>query len=171
MTRGLWNDPERYLQTYWSRWPGVWNHGYWASVDEDGCWFLHGRADESMNVAGRKVGPAEVESAAVSHPVVLEAAAVGIPHEIKGETVVVFAVLRAGHEPSERLREEIRQEVGQQLGKALLPEEVRFVQDLPKTRNAKILRRVIRATYLDREPGDLSSLENPTAIAAIRASR
>ena len=119
-------------------------------------------------MAGKRVGPAEVESAAVSHPAVLEAAAVGVPHEIKGEAVVVFAVLRPGHDPSDALREEIRQAVGKQLGKALLPDSVRFTAELPKTRNAKVLRRVIRATHLAAEPGDLSSLENPTAIEAIR---
>jgi len=84
MTRGVWGDPQRYIDTYWSRWPGVWSHGDWASVDEDGCWFLHGRADESMNVAGRKVGPAEVEDALMEHPAVAEAAVIGVPDELKG---------------------------------------------------------------------------------------
>jgi len=168
MTNGFWQDRERYLDTYWSRFPGIWTHGDWAEVDEEGFWYIRGRSDDTLKVAGKRVGPAEVESAAVSHPAVLEAAAVGVPHEIKGEAVVVFAVLRPGHDPSDALREEIRQAVGKQLGKALLPDSVRFTAELPKTRNAKVLRRVIRATHLAAEPGDLSSLENPTAIEAIR---
>ena len=96
MTRGIWNDPERYLDTYWSRFPGMWYHGDWASVDEDGHWFLHGRADESMNVAGRKVGPAEVEEAMMQHPGVAEAAVIGVPDELKGEAIVGYAVAQAG---------------------------------------------------------------------------
>jgi acetyl-CoA synthetase len=170
MTNGFWRDRERYLDTYWSRFPGVWTHGDWAEVDEGGFWYIRGRSDDTLKIAGKRVGPAEVESAAVSHPAVLEAAAIGVPHEIKGESVIVFAVVQPDEQPSDRLREEIRQVVGGQLGKALLPEEVRFTAELPKTRNAKVLRRVIRATHLGNEPGDLSSLENPSAIEAIRRS-
>jgi acetyl-CoA synthetase len=168
MTHGFWRDPERYVETYWSRFPGVWTHGDWALVDPEGFWYILGRSDDTLKVAGKRVGPAEVESACVSHPAVQEAAAIGVPDEVKGETVTVFAVLRPGFAPSEELREEIRQVVGRQLGKALLPKEVRFTTDLPRTRNAKILRRVIRARYLGKEDlGDLSSLENPAAIDAI----
>jgi acetyl-CoA synthetase len=170
MTNGFWRDRERYLDTYWSRFPGVWTHGDWAEVDEGGFWYIRGRSDDTLKIAGKRVGPAEVESAAVSHPAVLEAAAIGVPHEIKGESVIVFAVVQPDEQPSDRLRAEIRQVVGDQLGKALLPEEVRFTAELPKTRNAKVLRRVIRATHLGNEPGDLSSLENPSAIEAIRRS-
>ncbi|MGH2454452.1 MAG: acetate--CoA ligase [bacterium] len=171
MTRGFWRDPDRYLETYWSRWPGVWVHGDWAKIDGDGFWFLLGRSDDTIKVAGKRVGPAEVESAAVAHPAVAEAAAIGVPDELKGEAVVLFAVLRPGSEPSEELREEIRRQVVTLLGKTLEPKEVRFVADLPKTRNAKIMRRVIRATHLGREPGDLSSLENPQAVEEIRRAR
>ena len=96
MTRGIWNDPQRYIETYWSRFPGMWYHGDWASVDEDGHWFLHGRADESMNVAGRKVGPAEVEEAIMQHPGVAEAAVIGVPDELKGEAIVGYAVAQPG---------------------------------------------------------------------------
>ena len=95
MTRGIWGDPARYIETYWCRFPGMWYHGDWAWVDEDGHWFLHGRADESMNVAGRKVGPAEVEEAILQHPGVAEAAVIGVPDEIKGEAIVGFAVATA----------------------------------------------------------------------------
>jgi acetyl-CoA synthetase len=170
MTHGFWRDRERYVETYWSRFPGIWTHGDWALVDPDGFWYILGRSDDTLKVAGKRVGPAEVESAAVSHPDVSEAAAIGVPHDVKGETVTVFVILREGREPSDRLRQEIRQAVGNQLGKALLPEEVRFVSDLPRTRNAKIMRRVIRARYLGRDLGDLSSLENPAAVEAIAES-
>jgi acetyl-CoA synthetase len=170
MTHGFWRDRDRYVETYWSRFPGIWTHGDWALVDPDGFWYILGRSDDTLKVAGKRVGPAEVESAAVSHPDVREAAAIGVPHEVKGETVTVFVILHEGREPSDRIRQEIRQAVGKQLGKALLPEEVRFVADLPRTRNAKIMRRVIRARYLGRDLGDLSSLENPAAVDAVAES-
>jgi acetyl-CoA synthetase len=170
MTHGFWNDSARYEETYWSRFPGVWTHGDWAIHDPDGYWYIVGRSDDTLKVAGKRVGPAEVESAAVTHPAVLEAAAIGVPHEVKGETITVFVVLRPGHEPGDELRAEIRAEIGKQLGKALLPESVRFCSDLPRTRNAKIMRRVIRARYLDQDLGDLSSLENPAAVDAVAES-
>ncbi|HWC32577.1 MAG TPA: AMP-binding protein, partial [Actinomycetota bacterium] len=107
MTRGVWRDRDRYLETYWSRWPDAWVHGAWATIDEDGFWFIQGRSDDTIKIAGKRLGPAEVESAAVAHPAVQEAAAIGVPHEVKGDAVVVFAVLRPGHEPGERLRQEI----------------------------------------------------------------
>jgi len=168
MTRGLYKDPERYLETYWSRFEGVWTHGDWAYVDEDGFWFLHGRSDDTIKIAGKRLGPAEVESAVVEHPSVAEAAAVGVPHELKGEAIWVYAVLRPGVEPSDALRQEIKQLVVEKLGKAFAPESVKFVQELPKTRNAKILRRAVRAVALGQDPGDLSNLENPGALEAIR---
>jgi len=167
MTRGFWRDPERYLETYWSRWPGVWVHGDWAMIDTDGLWYIQGRSDDTIKVAGKRVGPAEVESAAVAHPAVAEAAAVGVPHEVKGEGVVVFVMLRPGYGPTEALRQEIAEAVVERLGKALRPEAVHFVADLPRTRNAKIMRRVVRAAYLGQDPGDLSSLENSGAVEAI----
>ena len=171
MTRGFWRDPERYLETYWSRLPGVWVHGDWAEVDEEGFWFIRGRSDDTLKVAGKRVGPAEVESAAVAHPAVQEAAAIGVPHEVKGESVVVFAIPRPGVEATEGLAEEVRQEVGARLGAALRPEAVRWVRELPKTRNAKIMRRVIRAAYLGLPTGDVSALENPAVVAEIEAVR
>ena len=167
MTRGIWGDADRYLETYWRRFPGVWTHGDWASIDEDGYWFLHGRSDDTLNIAGKRIGPAELESAAVAHDAVAEAAAIGVPHEVKGEAMVCFVVLRPRHAPSEPLRIELSELVARQMGKALKPARVLFTKDLPKTRSAKIMRRVIRATYLGREPGDLSSLENPAAVKAI----
>ncbi len=167
MTRGLWNDDDRFLQTYWSRWPGTWVHGDWASIDEDGEWFLHGRSDDTLNVAGKRIGPAEVESAAVAHPAVAEAAAVGVPHELKGESIWCFVILRHGFEPSETLAGEIKASVIASLGKSFAPDRIRFVKDLPRTRSAKILRRALRAKLLGQDPGDLTGLENPRALDEI----
>ncbi len=171
MTQGFWNDPERYLETYWSRFPDTWVHGDWAEVDADGFWYIRGRSDDTLKVAGKRIGPAEVESAAVAHEAVQEAAAIGLPHEVKGESVHVFCVLRPGFEASDPLAEEVRRSIGKQLGAALRPEEVRFVRDLPRTRNAKIMRRVIRAAYLDQPVGDVMALENPAAVEEIRSAR
>ena len=120
MTRGFWRDPERYLERYWRRFPGVWTHGDWASVDEDGYWFLHGRSDDTLNIAGKRIGPAELESAAVAHPAVTEAAAVGVPHEVKGEVAWVFCVLAPG---MSALEEDVRALVAEELGKAFAPEQ------------------------------------------------
>ncbi len=170
MTRGFWHDPERYLETYWRRFPGVWTHGDWASVDEEGYWYLHGRSDDTLNIAGKRIGPAEIESAAVSHPAVAEAAAVGIPHPVKGEVAWVFCVLVPGRAGCESLALEVRSLIAAQLGKAFAPERVVFVPALPKTRSAKIVRRAVRAAVLGEDPGDLSSLENPEVVAEI-ASR
>jgi acetyl-CoA synthetase len=171
MTRGFWKDPNRYLETYWSRLPGTWVHGDWAEIDADGFWYIRGRSDDTIKVAGKRLGPAEVEAAALAHPAVAAAAAVGVPHEIKGEAVVVFAVVRPGCEEGDVLRAEIAEAIVRALGKALKPEAVRFVGDLPRTRNAKILRRVIRARYLGRPLGDLTSLENPAAVEEIAQAR
>ena len=170
MTRGFWRDPERYEETYWSRLPGMWLHGDWASIDADGFWFIHGRSDDTLKVAGKRVGPAEVESAAVSHPSVLEAAAIGIPHEIKGEVVVVLCVLRPGETDDEALRASVAQTVAAQLGKPLKPEVVAVVGTLPKTRSGKVMRRVARAAWLDLDPGDISTLDDPLTLEAIRAA-
>jgi acetyl-CoA synthetase len=168
MTRGFWNDPERYLDSYWRRVPGTWVHGDWALVDEDGYWFIQGRSDDTLKVAGKRVGPAEVESAAVAHPAVLEAAAVGIPHTVKGEGIVVFCVLRRGEADDPDLRASISAVIVEQLGKALRPETVHVVSELPKTRSGKVMRRVARAAYVGADPGDLSALDNPLAVEAIR---
>jgi acetyl-CoA synthetase len=167
MTRGFWGDPQRYLDTYWSRIPGVWVHGDWAQIDEDGYWYILGRSDDTIKVAGKRVGPAEVESAAVSHPAVSEAAAIGVPDELKGEALVVFVVLRPGSEPGETLRSEIEAAIVAHLGKSLKPQVVKFTDDIPRTRNGKILRRLVRAAYLGQQTGDLSALENSPALEAI----
>jgi acetyl-CoA synthetase len=169
MTAGFWNDSERYLDTYWRRFDGVWVHGDWAEIDPNGAWFIRGRSDDTLKVAGKRVGPAEVESAATAHPAVQEAAAIGVPHPVKGECVVVFCVPRPGVAADDRLAEEVRRTIAHNLGAALRPERVHWVRDLPKTRNAKIMRRVIRAAYLGLPAGDTTALENPAAVAEIAA--
>ena len=168
MTRGFWRDPDRYLETYWSRFPGIWVHGDWALVDEAGYWYIQGRSDDTLKIAGKRVGPAEVESAAVAHRSVVEAAAVGIPHDVKGESIAVFCVLRRGEADTPELRVAIAAEVVRELGKALKPEVVEILPALPKTRSGKVMRRVIRAAYLGLDPGDLSALDDPASLEAIR---
>jgi acetyl-CoA synthetase len=167
MTRGIWGDPERYLDTYWRRFPGVWVHGDWASVDEDGFWFLHGRSDDTMNVAGKRVGPAEVEGVLTLDPRVAESAAVGVPDRVKGEAIWCFVVAKPGVDAGAQLERELRQLVAGHLGAAFRPSRVVVVPELPRTRSAKIVRRAIRATVLHEDAGDLSSLENPSALEAI----
>ncbi len=168
MTRGFWKDPTRYLETYWSRWPNVWNHGDWALIDGDGHWFVHGRADDTIKVAGRRIGPAEIEAALITHPAVSEAAAIGVPDAIKGESIVAFAVLAKGYTASGDLAEDLKEAVVSYVGKVDRPERIVFVEDLPKTRSAKIMRRVVRARYLgETDLGDLSSCQNPETIERI----
>jgi len=167
MTRGFWKDPERYLDTYWSRWPDIWYHGDWASVDEDGFWFLHGRSDDTIKVSGRRTGPAEIEAALIEHEAVSEAAVIGVHHDIKGEAVVCFVVLRNEFQPSADLNESIKDKVAEILGKVGRPDEVHSVNALPKTRSAKIIRRLIKAKYIGEELGDLASVENPQALDEI----
>jgi acetyl-CoA synthetase len=164
MTRGVWGDPQRFIDTYWSRWPGIWVHGDWASVDEDGYWYLHGRSDDTLNIAGKRIGPAEFESAAVHCPGIAEACAIGVPDPVKGEVAWIFCVPLAGVEPGPELRDAVRAAVVHELGKAFAPAEVRFVTALPKTRTAKIVRRAVRAAALGEDLGDLSSIEDPTVL-------
>ncbi|WP_298630355.1 AMP-binding protein [uncultured Thermus sp.] len=168
MTKGFWQDEARYLDTYFARIPGVWVHGDLALLDEEGHFFILGRSDDTLKVAGKRVGPAEVETAAIAHPALKECAAIGVPHPVKGEAIVLFAVLKPGYTPDPELAQGVADRVAQALGKPLRPEKVLFVPDLPKTRNAKVMRRVVRAAYLGQDPGDLSALENPEAVEAIR---
>jgi acetyl-CoA synthetase len=166
MTKGFYGDKERYLQTYFSKWPDVWFHGDWAVVDRDGFWFLQGRADDTIKVSGRRTGPAEIEAALMRHPNCAEAAAIGIPHEIKGEAIVCFVVPKQARD-QEVFEKELIEQVAAVLGKTLRPERIIFVPALPKTRSAKIVRRAIKNKYLGKAPGDLSSVENPAALEAI----
>ena len=168
MTKSLWDGDERYLDEYWSTWPDLWDHGDWAQKDADGFWFLHGRADDALNVAGRKVGPAEVEGVLIEHDAVNQAAAVGVPDETTGTAVVAYVVLEAGSDPSDDLRAELRDLVGEDLGKPFRPREVLFVAEFPKTQSGKIIRRAIASIYAGEELGDMSSIENPGALEEIR---
>jgi acetyl-CoA synthetase len=163
MTRGVWNDPQRYLEAYWSRWPGVWYHGDWASVDADGYWFLQGRADESFNVAGRKVGPAEVEACLTGHAAVSEAAVIGVPDELTGESVVAFVVLKPGSTFT-NVSEELAAHVARCMGPTFRPRAIHAVPELPKTQSGKVVRRLIRLAYLREPLGDTSTVENPEAL-------
>ena len=168
MTRGIWGDPQRFLDTYWSRWPNLWVHGDWASVDEDGYWYLHGRSDDTLNIAGKRIGPAEFESAAVGHPAVAEACAIGVPDDVKGEVCWLYLVARPGADATDETLAEVRAQVSHELGKAFAPARLAWVDGLPKTRSAKIVRRAVRAAALGEDPGDLSSLENPQVLDGFR---
>jgi acetyl-CoA synthetase len=174
MTRGIWKDDERYLQAYWSRFPGIWTHGDFAIVDGYGQWFIRGRSDDVMNVAGKRLAPAEVESVMITHPRVAEAAAVGVPDTVKGEAVWAFWVPRSADgteidtEAADQVGAELAALVGRELGKPFTPSRVWRVTALPKTRSAKIMRRAIRAAALGIDPGDLSGAENPDAVGEIR---
>jgi len=190
MARGFWQERERYLETYWSRFEGIWVHGDWAMRDADGHWFILGRSDDTLKVAGKRVGPAEVESILVAHPQVAEAAVIGVPDEIKGTAMVAFCVLgSAGNLPAMSAKREknaddstaneeadkmsalqlgLKNLVAKDMGKPLAPSKIYFVESLPKTRNAKVMRRVIRSAYLGEDAGDLSALENPSAVEEIK---
>ena len=170
MTRGIWGDPERYLDTYWRRFPGVWVHGDWASQDDDGYWYLHGRSDDTLNIAGKRIGPAEIESVVAMHPSVAECAAVGIPDPVKGESVWAVVIPMPAAEGLDRLEEEVRSLVREHLGGSFVPTRVIVATALPKTRSAKIVRRAVRAAMTGEDPGDLSTLEDPSAIEAIKAA-
>jgi acetyl-CoA synthetase len=167
MTKGFLGDKQRYLDTYFSKFPDMWYHGDWAKVDEDGFWYLFGRSDDTIKVAGKRIGPGEVESILVEHADVAEAATIGVPHEIKGETLVCFAVLAPGVAATDALMDELLKMVAHNMGSAVKPEKLYFVGALPKTRSGKIVRGSIRKQYLGEPTGDLSSVENPDALAAI----
>ncbi len=173
MARGFWQEKERYLDTYWRRFKDIWVHGDFAMRDKDGHWFILGRSDDTLKVAGKRVGPAEVESLLVAHPLVTEAAVIGVPDEVKGTAMVAFVVLNAectiqNEEPEHSsLETELKALVAKDMGKPLAPSRIHFVSALPKTRNAKVMRRIIRSAYLGEDPGDLSALENPTTVDEI----
>ncbi len=184
MARGFWQEKERYLDTYWRRFKDIWVHGDFAMRDKDGHWFILGRSDDTLKVAGKRVGPAEVESLLVAHPMVTEAAVIGVPDEVKGTAMVAFVVLTGEQAPllaRERgdengqarvlaLQTELKALVAKDMGKPLAPSKIHFVSAIPKTRNAKVMRRVIRSAYLGEDAGDLSALEDPSAVAEIRAA-
>ncbi len=167
MTRGFWRDRQRYIDTYWSRWENVWLHGDFAAIDEDGMWYILGRSDDTIKIAGKRVGPAEVESVLVAHAAVNEAAVIGIPHEVKGNEIVCCVVLNPGHTLTSEVLAELRALLAHDMGKALAPKHIVAVRDLPKTRNGKVMRRMVRAAWLGQDPGDTGSLVNPDTLAEL----
>ena len=167
MTRGFWGEPDRYMETYWSRFEDTWVHGDWASIDEDGFWFLHGRSDDTLNIAGKRIGPAEIESVAVALDGVVMAAAIGVPDEVKGESIALYLVPAPGVHPDDELTALVSDACVSSLGKSFRPVAIRWVDDLPRTRSQKIMRRVVKALALGRDPGDLTSLENPDSLQAL----
>jgi len=172
MTKGFWNDPQRYIETYWSRWPKIWYHADWGLIDNEGFWFVLGRADDTIKVSGRRVGPAEVESALLEHPSISEAAAIGVPDEVKGEEIVCYVVPKSGVEPGDSLRESLKDQVAKIMGKTFKPKDIRFVPQLPKTRSGKVVRRLIRSRALGKKDlGDLSTLDNPEALDEIEKAK
>ncbi|MBM7552595.1 AMP-binding protein [Thalassobacillus pellis] len=168
MTNGFYKENERYEKAYWSKFKDTWVHGDWVIQDEKGFYTITGRSDDVLNVAGKRLGPAEVESVLVEHPAVIEAGVIGIPHDVKGEEAIGFVVLRPDYQEFETLLQEIKSHLVDKLGKALAPKSVHVVSDLPKTRNAKVMRRAIKSAYLNKDSGDLSALENPQAVDEIR---
>ena len=168
MTRGLWRDPERYIETYWSRFPGVWYHGDYALIDEDGFWYILGRADDVIKVAGKRIGPAEIETIVNSYPKVAESACIGYPHPVKGEVIVCFAIPKQGQRLEPEDLEAIKELVAQRLGKPFEPEAVVPVRDLPRTRSGKIMRRIVRDAVTGKQVEATPVLENPDSVEAVR---
>lgn len=168
LTRGFWRDPERYLETYWSKVPGLWVHGDFASIDARGFWYIHGRSDDTIKIAGKRTGPAEVEGALLATGKIVEAAAVGLPDSIKGSAVVCICVAARGVTPGPQVVAELRESVVVALGASFRPKQVLFVSDLPKTRTMKIMRRLVRSLLLGEPTGDLSGLVNPESLADLK---
>jgi acetyl-CoA synthetase len=160
MMRTIYNDPDRYVSQYWSKFPGYYLTGDSARRDEDGYYWIIGRVDDVIKVSGYRLGTAEIESALVSHPAVAEAAAIGLPHEIKGNAIHTYVILKAGIEKTEKLLEELRAHVSHEMGPIAKPEQITFVDSLPKTRSGKIMRRVLKARALGQEPKDIMTLED-----------
>lgn len=171
MFKGIYKDPDKYVNTYWSRYPNAYLAGDVSRKDEDGYFWMQGRADDVLKVSGHRIGNSEVESALISHPNVVEAAVIGKPHQLKGESIVSFVVLKKGIEPADQLREELKEHVAKELGKIAKPDEVLFVSDVPKTRSGKIMRRIVRSKALGEEVGDISTLSNPEAVEEIGKAR
>jgi acetyl-CoA synthetase len=160
MMRTIYKDPEKYIEKYWSKYEGMYLTGDSAKRDEDGYYWIIGRTDDVIKVSGYRLGTAEIESALVSHSAVAEAAAIGLPHEVKGNAIHTYVILKAGIEKSEQLREDLIKHVGHEVGPIAKPESVEFVDVLPKTRSGKIMRRVLKARALGEDPGNISTLED-----------
>ncbi len=161
-------DPERYQESYWSRFPGLYYTGDFAMRDEDGYFWVLGRADEVLKVAGHRIGTAELEDAAISHPAITEVAVTSKPDEIKGEAIVLFVTLKEGRSPSSTLRKEIVQHLRQAIGPIATPDEIYFVESMPKTRSGKIMRRVLKAVASGQSPGDLTTLDNEASVEEVK---
>ncbi|HSV81160.1 MAG TPA: AMP-binding protein [Ramlibacter sp.] len=170
MTRSFWQDDERYLETYWRTIPGLWVHGDLALRRPDGNFFMMGRSDDTLKVAGKRLGPAEVEEVVLELPEIAEAAAIGVSDPDKGQKLVVFVVGAPGASQGTEVAQQVAQHVDKRLGRPFRPSAVHVVGQLPKTRSSKIMRRLIRSVYCDQPPGDLSSLDNPAALDEIRAA-
>ena len=168
MLMGIHNNPERYRQAYWARFPGLYYTGDYAIRDEDGYFWMLGRADEVLKVAGHRLGTLELENAAVSYPAVAEAAAAGVSDPVKGESIVLFAILSEGHEPSEQLKDDLKAHMLQIMGAIATPQDVYFVTRLPKTRAGKIMRRVLAAVASGADVGDVSTLEDEASVDEVR---
>lgn len=164
MTRGFLNDPQRYEQSYWSRWKDIWVHGDFALVDDDGSWYILGRSDDTLKIAGKRVGPAEIESILVQSVEVIEAAVIGIPDDIKGTSLIAFCVIDPNQAADSTLAARLVEHIRQSMGKPMAPKAIHFVPALPKTRNAKVMRRLLRDAYLGQESSDISALANPEAL-------
>ena len=164
LTRGVWGDPERYIETYWSQYPGIWRHGDWASRDEDGLWYIHGRSDDTMKIGGKRTGPAEIEGLVMATGLITEAAAIGLPDPRAGQSVMCVCIPAPGVARDDATANQVRDAVAAGLGHAFRPKDVIFVADLPKTRNMKIMRRVVKAAVQGQDPGDLTALVNPDAV-------
>lgn len=171
LTPGVWGDPERYHATYWSMFPGVWRHGDWVRRDADGTWFILGRSDDTLNIAGKRIGPPEIEAALTAGGEVIDAAAIGAPDAVKGMAVVCVCVPAPGVVPDAALVARLSAAVARELGKPFRPREIHFAAALPKTRSMKTMRRLVRAALLGEDPGDLSPLANPEALEALAALR
>jgi acetyl-CoA synthetase len=171
MTQSFWNDRERYLDSYWRQTPGVWTHGDLALRTQDDVLFLLGRSDDTLKVAGKRLGPAEVEDVLLEMEDIAEAAAIGVEDPVKGQRLIVFVVPRPGNTKAEPELERIAiAAVAGRLGKPFQPSRVHMVAQLPRTRSTKVMRRVIRRVYANQDPGDLTALDNPDAIGLIRAA-
>jgi acetyl-CoA synthetase len=168
LTRGFWRDPERYIETYWAKVPGLWVHGDFASIDSDGLWYIHGRSDDTIKISGKRTGPAEVEAALLATGLVAEAAAVGVPDPIKGSAVVCVCVPARGVTPGPELVARLRESVVGALGSSFRPKDVLWVSDLPKTRTLKIMRRLVRSVLLNEPTGDLSGLVNSDSLIDLK---
>ncbi len=167
LTRGLWKEPERYIESYWERFPGLWHQGDWAVIDADGFWYVTGRSDDTLKIAGKRTGPSEIETLLMGTGKVAETAVIGIPDDVKGQAIVCVCALLPEVPDDDEVRQMLSDALVQGLGVPFRPRAILFVSDLPKTRNMKVMRRVVRAAYLGEPPGDLSSLVNPDAVKEI----